>query len=73
MNAAAIETVEDEARAHHQNAGAAIAFVGTLGLVHAALFSATGQPSFIEPPALATLSVTFLALAAWMGFSRPKV
>ena len=40
MNAA-IETAEEEARAHSRNAGAAIAFVGVLGLVlELAVFSA---------------------------------
>lgn len=72
MNAA-IETAEEEARAHSRNAGAAIAFVGVLGLVHAALFSWTGQTFFIDPPTMAAMSAFFLALAAWMALSpAPK-
>lgn len=68
----AIESAAEEARAHHRNAGAAIAFVGALGLGQAALFSRTGDFFFIDPKTMAMMSVAFLGIGAWMSFTRPS-
>jgi hypothetical protein len=39
--------------------------------VHAVWFAWAGQPSFIEPPALAVMSTTFFVVAAWMAYVPP--
>ena len=57
--------------AHHRVAGGALAFVGCLGVVHAAWFSWSETPSYIEAPALLAMSLGFFVIAAWMGASKP--
>ncbi len=62
-----------EAAAQHRVSGHALAFVGCLGVLHSAWFAWRGAPSFIEPPALLAISVTFLVLATWMATVKPDV
>lgn len=70
MNAV-VEAAEEEAIAHERNGGAAIGFVGLVGLVHAGLLAWTGVNMFIEPPTMAAFSLLFVAIGAWMAF-RPR-
>ena len=68
---APVGAMTHEAVAHHRVAGSALAFVGCLGLVHAAWFSWRDMPSYIEAPALLAMSVGFLVIAAWMVTLKP--
>lgn len=61
----------DEAAEHHRVAGGALAFVGSLGIAHAAWFAWSNQPSYIETPAIAVISATLLLVAAWMSTVKP--
>lgn len=62
-----------EAAAQYHVSGQALAFVGCLGVAHAAWFAWRNEPSFIEPPAMLVISVVFLVIAAWMVTVKPDV
>ena len=67
-----VPTVDDDADAHQRTAAGALAFVGALGLVHAAVFTWLNLPSYIEPPALLVISASLLGVAAWMCSTTPS-
>jgi hypothetical protein len=62
-----------DAVSHHRTSGQALAFVGVLGVIHAAWFTWRREPSFIEPPAMWAISALFLVVAMWMVSRKPDV
>lgn len=67
MENATLKTADAGGYDHYQTAGAAVLFVGCVGLITAAYATVTDAPTgFIDRPAMAVMSAAFVFVGSWM-------